>query len=54
MIECVVTDQLNEHITWNSLMEPMQSAYRSGHSMETALLKVHDDMLRALDNQEVM
>ena len=32
----------------------MQSAYRSGHSMETALLKVHDDILRTLDNQEVM
>ena len=35
-------------------MEPMQSAYRSGHSTETALFKVCDDMLRALDNQEVM
>ena len=54
LIEHVVTYQLNDHITWNGLMEPMQSAYRSGHSMETTLLKVHDDMLRALDNQEVM
>ena len=47
LIECAVTDQLNEHTAWNKLMEPMQSAYRSGHSMETVLLKVHDDMLRA-------
>ena len=53
LIECAMTDQLNEHITWNKLMEPMQSAYRSGHSMETALLELHDDMLRALDNQEI-
>ena len=54
LIEHVVTNQLNEHITRNGHMELMQSAYRSGYSMETALLKVHDDMLRALDNQEVM
>ena len=54
LIECAVTNQLNEHIACNKLMEPMQSAYRSGHSIETALLKVPDDMLRALDNQEIM
>ena len=54
LIEHVVTNQLNEHITRNGLIELMQSAYRSRHSMETALLKVTDDMLRALDNQEVM
>ena len=54
LIEDVLTNQLNDHITSNGLMEPMQSAYRYGHSMETALLKVPDDMLRALDNQEVM
>ena len=38
--------------SWNKCSQ--HSAYTSGHSMETALLKVHDDMLRALDNQEVM
>ena len=54
LIEHVVTNQLNEHITWNRFMEPMQSAYRSGYNTETTLLKVCDDMLRALDNQEVM
>ena len=30
------------------------TAHRSVHSMEIALLKVSDDMLRALHNQEVM
>ena len=34
-------------------MEPMESAYSMGHSMEMALLKVKTDILRALDNQEV-
>ena len=31
-IEHAVTPQLTQHISENSLLEPMQSAYRSGHS----------------------
>ena len=38
--EHAVTSQLTQHILENNLMEPMQSAYRSGHSTETALVKV--------------
>ena len=36
LIERAVNIQLNDHITTNSLMEQMQSAYRVGHSTETA------------------
>ena len=54
LIEHAVTNQLNEHITQNNLREPVQLAYRSGHSTETAFLKVCNDMLRTLDTQEVM
>ena len=32
----------------------MQSAYRSGHSIETAQLKVKADLLHAIDHQEVV
>ena len=39
LIERAVIIQLNDHITTNNLMEPMQSAYRVGHSTETALIK---------------
>ena len=35
-------------------MEPMQSAYRAGHSTETALIKVKADILNAIDNKEVV
>ena len=36
-------------MTTYDLMDPMQSAYRKGHSTETALLRVHDDIVSAVD-----
>ena len=53
-IKRAVNNQLQEHITSNNLMEPMQSAYRAGHSTETALIKVKADLLNAIDNKEVV
>ena len=41
-------------MTTNNLMEPMQSAYRVGHSTKTALIKVKADILNAIDNKEVV
>jgi hypothetical protein len=35
----------------HNLHEPMQSAYRSFHSTETALLRVQNDILHAIDTQ---
>ena len=54
LIEKAVNIQLNDHITTNNLMEPMQSAYRVGHSTETASIKVKADILNAIDNKEVV
>ena len=36
-------------MTENNLMDPMQSAYRKGHSTETALLRLHNDVVSAVD-----
>ena len=49
VIEKVVAARLLEHMTNNCLLDPLQSAYRQGHSTETALLKVHNDIVTAID-----
>ena len=53
LVERVVVDQLTQYCDHYSLNEPLQSAYRSGHSTETALLKVTNDILLNMDSQEV-
>ena len=53
LIECVILEQLSEHLLANNIYEPMQPAYRYGHSTETALLKVQNDILKNMDNQRV-
>lgn len=50
VIEKVVASRLLDHMKENGLLDRMQSAYRSGHSTETALLKVYNDITRSIDN----
>ena len=54
LVERAVCDQLLEHVTITSKCEELQSAYRSGHSTETAFLKVKTGTLDAMDKQRVM
>ena len=51
LVEGVVNKQLNEHLDFNNLSEPLQSAYKSHHSTETALIKVFDDVLSCIDKK---
>ena len=51
MIERVVAIRLNDHLIINKLSEVFQSAYKEYHSTETALLRVQNDMLVALDGE---
>ena len=39
LIERSIVNQLQAHLRENSILQPMQSAYRSGHSTDTALIK---------------
>ena len=45
--------QTQEHLVRSELYPTLQSAYRAGHSTETALLKVHKDILLNMGNQRV-
>ena len=53
LIERVVANQLHEYLSANNLLPRFQSAYRKGHSTETALLRVWSDMLMAADERKV-
>jgi hypothetical protein len=52
VIERIIADQIKFFLKESGLMPPFQSAYRPGHSTETAILKVISDILDAVDSQE--
>ena len=54
VIERIVASQLTGYLQMNRLLPDHQSAYRQGHSTETALLKIFSDILDAADSAQVM
>ena len=52
-IERCAADQMLNHMTMNGIHEPLQSAYKAGHSTETALVQVHNDICSAMDQNQV-
>ena len=54
ILEKVVTLQLTSYLSDNNLLEPYQSAYRTGHSTETALLRVQNDIVHAIGDHKAV
>ena len=53
LVERAVYDQTTDHVPQSGLYPILQSACRLGHSTETALLKIQNNILAAMDNQRV-
>ena len=51
-MECVVAKQLVDHIHRHGLDNSYQLAYKSGHSTETALLSIKNDIHLSLSRGE--
>ena len=52
IIEKVVSKQIREYLMINDLYDDFQNAYRPGHSTETTLIKLTNDIIGYLDDSE--
>ena len=48
IIETVIATQIHDHLINNDIVYNFQSAYKAGHSCETALLKVYNDIVTTI------
>ena len=53
ILEKDVASRLNTHINSSRTSNDYQSAYKKFHSTETALLKIHNDILSSMDDGRV-
>ena len=53
LLEKVVLHKRLSHLQENNLSNPFQTAYRAGHNTETVLLCIVNDILSALDKNNI-
>ena len=53
LTEHAVFNQIYDHMVWSGLYQLLQSAYCRLHSMETALVKVANDILLNMNSQRI-
>jgi len=49
LLEHTIDSRLTQHADKHNLFSPVQSAYRKHHSTETALVKIHNDLVISID-----
>ena len=54
VLEKVVATQLSDHFSDNHLVEPYQSVYKRCYGTETALTRVSNDILHAVDSKQAL
>ena len=52
LLERIVAKQLHDHFSQHQLYQKHQSAYRKHHSTETALERIQNDILKAMDDSK--
>ena len=52
-IKRVVSSHISDHVRANNLSDTFQSAYKPFNGMETALLRVNNDILSAMDDGKI-
>ena len=53
LLERIIDSRFTEHANLNNLFSPVQSAYRKHHSTETALVKIHNDLITGIDQGQI-
>ena len=54
LVEKMAINRFHGHAEVNDLDVLLQSAYKEHHSVKTALVKVYDDLLCAMDNKKMI
>ena len=53
LTERIVKSRLSDHLTSNSLLNPLQSAYVKNHSTETVLVSLFDSLVNAIGRKQI-
>ena len=53
LVEKSALSQLNQHFSEHALLPDYQSAYRASYSTETALVRLHHDILHRMERQQI-
>ena len=54
IIEKAIATQIHDHLINNDIVDNFQSAYKAGHSCETALLRVYNDIVTTFGRGNAM